>query len=463
MTHVDDLTVLVPHVVKGVLLEGCDVEHVAAARPFMTPRLNLDELVWPRSAPLPAAEVPVSEVIDLLVATGERLRKDPDGALAAALEGLARTSPYERTILEHSYEDLPEAFRGDRLRAQLDEELGGVDRIDGWRTVPTPPGRSGLVRAYPTRLVHILAGNAPGVACRTIVNGSLVKGVNLLKMPSNDLLTATAVLRAMAAVAPGHPTVRSFSAVYWRGGDPAVEGPLLRSQFFDKLVVWGGEGAVRNAAKYVGPGFELISFDPKSSISFLGREIFESEESICTAAALGAMDSVFYNQETCTTSRFHFVEGDEEQVDRYCELLQGELGVERRYTSAKVQPLPLDVRDEIEVLRSLEPEYRLFGDAGGAGLVIRSREPVDFNPSGKTVNVVAVSDLAEAVVHVNVATQTVGVYPADRKRGLRDALASAGAQRIITLGEVNAGAIPGFPHDGFYPLHRYVRWVTDEG
>jgi hypothetical protein len=21
----------------------------------------------------------------------------------------------------------------------------------------------------------------------------------------------------------------------------------------------------------------------------------------------------------------------------------------------------------------------------------------------------------------------------------------------------------GLPHDGFYPLHRFVRWVTDEG
>jgi hypothetical protein len=39
------------------------------------------------------------------------------------------------------------------------------------------------------------------------VRGALTKGVNLLKLPSNDLFTATAVLHAMAAVAPDRPIV----------------------------------------------------------------------------------------------------------------------------------------------------------------------------------------------------------------------------------------------------------------
>jgi hypothetical protein len=36
----------------------------------------------------------------------------------------------------------------------------------------------------------------------SIVRGALTKGVHLLKLPSNDLFSATAILRAMAAVAP---------------------------------------------------------------------------------------------------------------------------------------------------------------------------------------------------------------------------------------------------------------------
>jgi hypothetical protein len=95
-------------------------------------------------------------------------------------------------------------------------------------------------------------------------------------------------------------------------------------------------------------------------------------------------------------------------------------------------------------------------------LVIRSEEPVDFHPDGRVVNVVPVASLDEAVHHANVATQTVGVFPASRKVALRNALAAAGAQRVVALGQA-AMFETGISHDGFYPLQRFVRWVNDEG
>jgi len=75
---------------------------------------------------------------------------------------------------------------------------------------------------------------------------------------------------------------------------------------------------------------------------------------------------------------------------------------------------------------------------------------------------VPVPSLADAVRFANVATQTVGVYPPERKASLRDVLASSGVQRVVSLGRA-LGPAPGLPHDGFYPLHRFVRWVNDEG
>ena len=94
--------------------------------------------------------------------------------------------------------------------------------------------------------------------------------------------------------------------------------------------------------------------------------------------------------------------------------------------------------------------------------MIRSEEPVEFHPDGRVVNVVPVKSLADAVVHANVATQTVGVYPASRKSDLRNALAAAGVQRVVSLG-MAGGVETGIPHDGFLPLQRFVRWVNDEG
>jgi hypothetical protein len=64
--------------------------------------------------------------------------------------------------------------------------------------------------------------------------------------------------------------------------------------------------------------------------------------------------------------------------------------------------------------------------------------------------------------YVNVATATAGVFPAARKLQVRDLLGGAGAQRVVTLGGLGSHSSLGRPHDGFYPLHRLVRWLVDE-
>jgi hypothetical protein len=279
-------------------------------------------------------------------------------------------------------------------------------------------------------------------------------------MPSNDMFTATAILRTMADVDPDHPTTRSFAAVYWKGGDAQTESALFRSQYFDKLVVWGGEAAVRHALAYVGPGFELISFDPKVSISIVGREAFDSDETLDDAARAGAADSTGFDQDACSSSRFHFVEGTVEEVDRYCAAVAAAMGEDTLYGNG-VGPVPSpDVRETIEVYRLLEPAYRVFGAFDGRGVVVRSLEPVDFHPSGKLVNVVRVERLSDAMAFVTVATQSVGIYPFARVSELRDELAGAGAQRLFPLGDVHS-PLPygGTPHDAMWPTSRFLKWI----
>jgi hypothetical protein len=445
--------------VKGRTVTGTE----AAYGRFATPALNLDELVWSRREPGPAFDVPLAEIMDVLVQTGERLTRDPDGLLAEALDFSARTSPLPRSVLERSYASLGRVFDRRSMEFQVREELGGPEVLDGWREVlDAPSGRRHRIRAFPPRLIHVIAGNAPGVAALSVLRGALTKGVHLLKLPSNDLFSASAILRTLAAVAPGHPVTCSFSAAYWRGGDSKVEGLLFRPQFFDKLVAWGGAGTIRSATQYIGPGFELVAFDPKTSISLIGREAFETDALLAEVAECAAADATIMNQQACASSRVQFVEGSVAQVDRYCALLQVRLGVERPTTSAIGNPLSGELRDEIDGLRDMQPHYRVWGGYEGKGLVIRSEEPVDFHPDGRVVNVVPVARLADALERANVATQTVGVYPPARKAELRNALAAAGVQRIVELGKAVAFET-GISHDGFYPLQRFVRWVNDEG
>ena len=298
------------------------------------------------------------------------------------------------------------------------------------------------------------------MAVKSVAKGAMVKAINLFKMSSSDPFTMVAILRIMADVDPAHPIVKLMSAVYWRGGDKPVERGLYRLQYFDTIVTWGGGEAIGKVAKYIGPGFQLMSFDPKTSISFVGREAFATDETLALAADVASADVMTLNQEACVASRFQFVEGSAAQVDRFCAALHTRIA-ERTAQSGDVRPLYMEMREAVEMMIMMDDECGVWGRTDGNGLVIRSDEPVDFHPINKTANVVRVNSLNSAVKWINVATQTVGFYPFKRMAQYRDRLASGGAQRIVLLGEAGPSTI-GNSHDTMDPLQLFVHWMVHE-
>ncbi len=456
------MRLLIPHVIKGATQIAAEVEHQSRATQelVMTPQLDLDTLIWRRQEAGPAFETPIAEIVDFLAAVGDALDFDRNIYLQEAMEQNARMGTLSARILEYSYRDIATFFTREAVTAEAVGSFGSLGALDGWhrcdiRGVPTD------IRAYPPRMVHILAGNAPVVPPITIVRGALSKGVHLLKMPSNDMFTASALLRTMADVDPDHPTTRSFSAAYWRGGDEAIEGHIYRSQYYDKLAVWGGDAAVRHVMKYAAPGFEIISFDPKVSIGLIGREAHKDEATLANVATHAAADVLAFNQDACACARFQFVEGTDKEIDAFCRALQREMGKDTRYGDGPNGPVPpKEAVDELDMLDMLAPIYQVYGKADGSGIVVRSTEPVGFSPSGKIINVVQVENLTDALPHVTVATQTCGVYPLERSVELRDALSGAGVQRVVRLGSHLGGAFGGLPHDGGWPLHRMMHWVA---
>jgi hypothetical protein len=451
-----------PHFVQGALVEGDAVRHRSRdlGADFVTPDIDLDALVLPRSQMPPLLDVKIAEIIDFLVETGERLRLERNPYLQECLELIAATNPLPRRVVENLYRQAPFYLNRQLLESIVDSNFANREALDGWVDRVDVYGNKGAVRAFPSRMVHMLAGNAPSGCVSSIAQGALVKAVNLFKMPSSDPFTTVAVLRTMAEIDPAHPVVRSMSAVYWQGGDTSIERTLYRPQYFDKIVAWGGGEAINNVIQYLGPGIQLISFDPKSSISMIGREAFDSEDSIADVAERLAADTTVFNQEACLASRYAFVEGERSQVESLCASLAQRLNVDRDFASAQSPPLPAEVREEIQVMEAMG-DLKVWGAFDGRGLVILSDEPVEFQPTNKTANVVMVGSLDDAVRFVNVATQTIGVYPYERKARLRDRLASAGAQRLCRLGTANAHVL-GSPHDAMYPLQRFVHWMGDD-
>ncbi len=462
VTATDEPVDSAPFFVRGKVIEGAD--SIQRSRDlgvtFATPKLPLDELVHPRTELPPLLNTPLNEIIDFLHEAGQKLCDGKNPYVEACIDRMAKVSLAPRSVVAYQMTNASEYLDRKVLREVVEQNFPNPDALDGWVPHNDHQGRRSFIRAFAPRLVHVLPGNSPGMGVHSIAQSALVKSVSLFKMPSADPFSTVAFLRTMADIDPNHPVVQSMSAVYWRGGDDSVERILYRPQYFDKLVAWGGGDAINSVMKYIGPGFQLVSFDPKTSISMVGKEVFDSDENIAEAAELNARDVSILNQEACVCSRFTFIEGTPEDADRYAEVLSERLRIDR-FDEGNPRPLEMELKEQIDVLRMMDDEYGVFGRSDGRGVAIRSEEPVDFHPLQKTSNVVCVPDLMDAMKYVNVATQTVGVYPFNRMPELRDHLASGGAQRVVRLGEAGPSAI-GNPHDAMYPLHRFVHWMANE-
>lgn len=453
----------VDHFVRGKLVEGGEVEYASRdlGVSFATPKIRLNELITPRAERPPLLDVPVAEIIDFLVCSGERMQLDKNPYLQEALELTVNTNMLPRRIVENLYRSAPQMLNKGALTSMVESSFLDPAALDGWVERQDVFGQRGAMRAFPPRMVHMLAGNAPAGCLASIAQGALVKAINVFKMPSSDPFTCVAMLKTMADIDPEHPVVKSMSAVYWRGGDESIEPTLYRPQYFDRIVAWGGGDAINNVIRYLGPGLQLVSFDPKTSISMIGPEAFASDEVINRVADSAAEDVTVYNQEACLASRYIFVEGERDGVEQFCSQLQQRLGVDREMASAVSHPPTQEIREQVEMLKIMDDEVKVWGKTDGRGMVVLSEDPVDFHPSGKTVNVVHVPSLDDGIRHVSVATQTVGVFPAELKLSLRDRLASAGAQRVVRLGSANRHVLGG-PHDAMFPLQRFVHWISDE-
>jgi len=451
-----------PFFARGDVIEGDAAIHRSRdlGVNFATPKIDLDRIVHPRSEVPPLLNVPLAEIIDFLVETGQRI-SDPNNAFVqGCIDRMCATHILPRGVLENQVKGAAAYLDKRLLNAVVEQNFPNPKALDEWVPHQDFTGRRSFVRAFAPRLVHVLPGNSPGVAVKSIAQGAMVKAINLFKMSSSDPFTTVAILRTMAEIDPNHAIVKSMSAAYWRGGDDAVERVLYRPQYFDKIVAWGGGDAINNVIKYLGPGFQLVSFDPKTSISMVGQQAFANDEALELAADRASADVMILNQEACVASRFIYVEGGHAQTDRFCEKLHKRI-VERAAASGDVRPLDMDLREQIETMMMMDDEFRVWGKPDGRGCVIRSDEPVEFHPINKTANVVCVPSLDEAMRYVNVATQTVGFYPFDRMLKYRDRLASGGAQRIVHLGDAGPSTI-GNPHDAMYPLHRFVHWMAHE-
>jgi Acyl-CoA reductase (LuxC) len=467
----------VPLIIRGELIEDDALEfggRKGGVR-FTTPDVSQygDRLTLPLPSQMADLyELKFGDIADYLVELGARLSFDRNVHMQEAFELGCGTSGLSESILREQFVGIPHMFDRKQLYSTAEHSCG-LAFLEGWveQTGTDQPGVKAYVRAFGARGVHVIAGNLPSVSAVTLIRNAITRSDCIVKTPSNDPLTAAALARTMIEMAPDHPLTRHFSVAYWKGGDEKVEAAIYDPRRIEKIIAWGGFDSVKHITRYLQPGIDLITLDPKLSGTIIGRQAFDDEETLNSVARRLALDVGVWNQEGCVNARVIYVEcgTDEEGIDRCARL--GELAFEAmqrlppRLSTPHTDFDPA-LRDEIDAAKLMDEDYRVYGGRGNEGAFIVSLDgvPVDFSRilACRVGNLVPIDDVETAVKSVNAYTQTIGVYPDSLKQSLRDRLTFQGAQRLVSLG--GAATVHGGTQrqDSIEPIRRMCKWVTDE-
>ena len=414
-------------------------------------------------------DVSLDEIIDVLVELGKNLAIEKNVHVRDAYEAGLRAAPYPASLLRNSYTGLPHVFRRERL-VQVAEQGVGRDYLEGWVTKTYEDGRRVAIRAFGARALHIPAGNGGVVSAMTIIRNALTRSDAIIKAPSNDPMTALAIARTLVDIAPNHPVTKHLSVGYWKGGDEAVEAALYQPRHIEKIIAWGGFASVKHVTRYIQPGLELISLDPKRSATIIGPEAFESDQTLHDVAVRAACDIGVANQEGCACARVIYVLSGTDgeglaKVGRLGELIYGYLQGLPEHVSTKPRTFDRELRDHLEGTRMDDTFFKVIGGEHDEGAIIVSQldEAIDYSPmlSGRTANLVPVDTLDKVTDAINAYTQTVGVHPDSLKETLRNELPLYGAQRLVSLGYACSVTGAG-PQDAIEPMRRMCKWIVDE-
>jgi hypothetical protein len=372
-------------------------------------------------------------------------------------------------ILRNSYQILQPLFTRDNVAEIADTQVG-LNYLNGWVGQKQLDGRELRVRAFGSRVLHIPAGNGGLVSAVTILRSVITRSDVIIKAPSNDPLTAIAIARTLADVAPNHPITKHLAVGYWKGGDLAVEEELYQPRHIEKIVAWGGLASVKHVTRYIQPGLELIALDPKRSATIIGAEAFVDEPTMREVARRAAVDIGVANQEGCANARvIYTLSGTDDdglaKANRLGELIYEELIALPSFISTPSVYPNRDLFENLESSRMTEDWYRVFGGEQREGAIVVSQvdEPVGYSSmlSNRVANIVPVDTIDKVTAAVNAYTQTIGIYPESLKQELRDVLPLFGAQRLTSLGYACSVAIS-MPQDAIEPIRRMCKWIVEE-
>ncbi len=307
-------------------------------------------------------------------------------------------------------------------------------------------------------LFHIAAGNLDALPAYSVIEGLLTGNINILKLPGGDDGLSVAIMRELIKLEP------SLSQYIYVFDVPSEDFEAIRKMVdaADAVVVWGGDAAISAVRKMAAPNTRVIEWGHKISFAYVSGNPSDAElegiaENICETEQLlcSSCQGIFFDT------------GDYSEVKtfaaRFFEILQRKSAEYPRMddpflTAQKTLEL------YTEALESALVEKQIFrGDHCGVIAYPGSALTASYQFRNCWVKPLPQNRILSALLPYKNHLQTVALIcnPADRER-LENLFFKTGIVRV-TDGEKMSNQYCGMPHDGEFPLRRYMKRISIEG
>jgi hypothetical protein len=409
--------------------------------------------------------LPVSQIIAAIDRTVTRLL-DANDAYRQQLDALLpRISGFDAEMVRLGLNAYLKTFRAPQLQRFVAEDFANPKLLDEFQ----PVVKGGLARALgPELLVHVWAGNVPGLPLWSLVCGLLVKAPTIGKVASAEPLFASLFARLLAEVEPRLAGV--LAIVWFKGGDLDSERALFAEA--DTVLAYGGNDTLAALRQQVPVSTRFLPHGHKLSAGLVSAAALDVAHAPATARA-AALDVVRYEQQGCYSPHtFYVARGGRVTPREFAQQLAGELAALQHKFARR--PLTLEESASVAGWRQGQEmksfaggAVELLGDAEAAWCVAYAERAEALLPCAlnRTVQVQAVDRLADAAPLLAAQRdylQTVGLAAAPQELpALAELLGQAGATRICALGQMTAPEA-GWHHDGRFSLLDLVRMVELE-
>jgi hypothetical protein len=409
--------------------------------------------------------MPVSQIIAAIDRAIERLLNPADPYRVELELLLPRISGFDAEMVRLGLNAYLKTFRAPQLQRFLAEDFANPKLLDEFQ--PRPKG--GMARALgPELLVHVWAGNVPGLPLWSLVCGLLVKAPAIGKVASAEPLFAPLFARLLAEVEPR--LAEALAIVWFKGGDTASERALFNEA--DVVLAYGGNETLAALRAQVPITTRFLPHGHKLSVGLVSGAALDAQR-VQAVARAAALDVVRYEQQGCYSPHtFYVARGGRVTPREFAQALGGELAAlqhkfARRTLTLEEAASVAAWRQGQELQGYASASVELLGDAGTSWAVAYADLAGPLQPCAlnRTVQVQAVDrlqDTAPLLAAQRDYLQTVGIAAAPQElHALAELLGAAGATRICALGQMTAPEA-GWHHDGRFSLLDLVRMVELE-